>query len=388
MQRIDGRLLLMGCFLAVLSGCRAASAPPTAEVPPLNLPVATPVERTITDYEEYTGKIMSVERVNVMARADGYLSEIRFQPGGLVKKGDVLFVIDPRPYRAALDIAKGQFLQSQVRVDRLTKEHDRIEKLFRTGAGTAEDFDKIKGDLAEAKAAVAVAKGNVDQANLNLEFTEVKAPIDGRVGRQMVTVGNLVQGTMAAQATVLTDLVSVDRVYVYFDAPERDVLRYRRLRMNGKQVPDDRAALEVEVGLFDEVGWPHKATVDFAAERIDPGTGTQSFRAVLANPKDSLLTEGMFARVRVAFSDPYPGLVVADRAIVTIQGNKFLFVVNDQDTVEERQVELGRIVAPGMRHIKAGLRSNDRIAVANLQMLMAGAKVVPVPGPMPTPPGK
>jgi RND family efflux transporter MFP subunit len=388
MQRIHFWYGLAGCFLAALCGCRAASAPPPAELPPLNVPVATPVERTITDFEEYTGKIMSVERVNVMARADGYLSDIRFQPGGLVKKGDVLFVIDPRPYRASLDIAKGQLLQAQVRVDRLTKEHDRIEKLFRTGAGTAEDFDKIKGDLAEAKAAVAVAKGNVEQANLNLEFTEVKAPIDGRVGRQMVTVGNLVQGTMAAQATVLTDLVSVDRVYVYFDAPERDVLRYRRLRMNGKQIPDDRAALEVEVGLFDEVGWPHKATVDYAAERIDPGTGTQSFRAVLANPKDSLLTEGMFARVRVAFSDPYPGLVVADRAIVTIQGNKFLFVVNDQDTVEERQVELGRIVAPGMRHIKAGLRPNDRIAVANLQMLMAGAKVVPALGPMPTPPGK
>ncbi|HEX4590870.1 MAG TPA: efflux RND transporter periplasmic adaptor subunit [Gemmataceae bacterium] len=380
------RLALL--FGVLLAGCKPAAGPQALDLPPLDLPVAVPLEREVVDYEEYPGKVMSVERVNVMARADGYLKEIRFQPGQIVKAGELLCVIDNRPYKAALEIAKGQLLQAQARADRLVKEFDRIKRLIGTGAATREEFDRVTGDLGEAKATVAAAKAGVEQAELNVDFTEVRAPITGRVGRQLVTVGNLVQGSMAATATVLTDLVSVDKVYVYFDAPERDALHYRRLVQEKKLDRPDDGKVEVRVGLFDETGFPHRGVIDFIPERLDVGTGTLSFRAVVPNPGQALLAEGMFARVQVAFSKPYRALAVSDRAIVTNQGNKDLYVVNDQDTVEERPVELGRLIAPGLRHVKAGLKPGERVAVANLQRVMPAMKVKPVPAEMPLPAGK
>jgi RND family efflux transporter MFP subunit len=377
---------LLGTMLAV--GCHGAAGPQAVELPPIDLPVAVPLQRQITDYEEYPGKIMAVERVSLMARADGYLNEIRFTPGQLVKAGDVLFVIDDRTYKAALDIAQGQLLQSQARTDRLVKEYARIEKLVGTGAATREEFDKVVGDLAEARANVAVAKAGVEKAKLDLGFTAVKSPIDGRVGRQMVTVGNLVQGSMPSTATVLTDIVSVDKVYVYFDAPESDALRYRRL-VQTKQIDNPEGGkIPVSVGLFDETGFPHEGQIDFIPERLDAGTGTQTFRAVVPNPNRALFTEGMFARVRIAFSRPYPALAVADRAVVTNQGTKVLYVVTDKNVVEERPVELGRLISPGLRHVRGGLKPTDRIAVANLQRVMPGAKVAPALVEMPLPPGK
>jgi RND family efflux transporter MFP subunit len=374
--------------LTVFTGCHGPAGQQAVELPPIDVPVATPLQREVIDYEEYPGKIMAVERVSLMAQANGYLTEIRFTPGQLVKAGDVLFVIDDRPYKAALDIAKGQQLQAEARADRMAKEYARIEKLIGTGAATREEFERVAGDLAEARATVAAAKATVRQAELNLEFTQVKAPIDGRVGRQMVTVGNLIQGSVPSTATVLTDIVSVDKVYVYFDAPESDALRYRRA-VQAKQLDNaSDTKIEVAVGLFDETGFPHQGVIDFIPERLDPGTGTMTFRAVIPNPNQSLFTEGMFARVRVAFSRPYTGLAVADRAVVTNQGGKFLYVVTDQNTVEERPVQLGRLIAPGLRHVKAGLKATDRVAVANLHRLMPGAKVAPTVVEMPLPPGK
>jgi RND family efflux transporter MFP subunit len=378
----------MFAALLVVAGCKPAGGPQAVELPPIDLPVATPLEREMIDYEEYPGKVMSVERVNVMARADGYLTEIRFQPGQLVKAGEVLCVIDNRPYKAALGIATGQLLQAQAREARLVKEHDRLGKLIGTGAATGEEFDRVTGDLGEARATVAAAKATVDQAQLNLEFTEVRTPIAGRVGRQQVTVGNLVQGSMAATATVLTDVVSVDKLYVYFDAPERDALRYRRLVQNKNLDSPADGKVEVAVGLFDETGFPHHGIIDFIPEKLDAGTGTLSFRAVVPNPNNSLLAEGMFARVQVAFSKPKKCLAVSDRAVVTNQGDKFLYIVKGDDTVELRPVDLGRLIAPGLRHVKAGLKPGERVAVANVQRLMPGMKVKPVPAEMPLPPGK
>jgi RND family efflux transporter MFP subunit len=282
-----------------------------------------------------------------------------------------------------LDNVQAQLTQAEARMNRLTKDHARVARLLTTGAGTTEDFDKVDGELNEAKAAVNAMRANVQQAKLNLEFTEVRAPVDGRVGRQMVTVGNLVQGSVAS-ATVLTDLVSTDEVYVYFEAPERDALRYRRTML--ADVPNPREIkIEVEVALIDETGYPHKGLVDFVHERVDPGTGTQTFRARVKNPRGSLFAEGMFARVKVAFSKPYSTLAVADRAIVTVQGNKYLYIVNESDTVEERVVELGRLISPGLRQIKSGIRAGERVIVTNLQRVMPGAKVVPVPTAMPLP---
>jgi RND family efflux transporter MFP subunit len=385
-MRFHESALLLGAILGV--GCHGSAGPQTVELPPIDVPVATPVERQIVDYEEYPGKIMAVERVSLMAQANGYLTEIRFQPGQLVKAGDVLFVIDDRTYKAALEIAKGQLLQCEARAERLVKEHARIEKLIATGAATREEFDRVAGDLAEARANVVAAKATVRQHELNLEFTAVKAPIDGRVGRQMVTVGNLVQGSMPSTATVLTDIVSVDKVYVYFDAPESDALRYRRAVQNKKLDNPADNKIEVDVGLFDETGFPHKGVIDFIPERLEAGTGTQTFRAVVPNPNRALFAEGMFARVRVAFSRPYTGLAVADRAVVTNQGTKFLYVVSDQDVVTERAVELGRLIAPGLRHVLKGLKPTDRVAVANLHRLMPGAKVAPALVEMPVAPSK
>jgi RND family efflux transporter MFP subunit len=386
-RRFSRWALLIGAVFAG-AGCHGSARPQAVELPPIDLPVATPVQRQIVDYEEYPGKIMAVERVSLMAQANGYLTEIRFQPGQLVKAGEVLFVIDDRTYKAALEIARAQLLQCEARADRLAKENARMEKLITTGAATREEFDRVAGDLAEARANVVAAKATVRQHQLNLEFTEVKAPIDGRVGRQMVTVGNLVQGSTPSTATVLTDIVSVDKVYVYFDAPEGDALRYRRAVQN-KQLdnPADNK-IEVAVGLFDETGFPHQGVIDFIPERLEAGTGTQTFRAVVPNPNRALFAEGMFARVRVAFSRPYTGLAVADRAIVTNQGTKILYVVDDKNVVAERPVELGRLVAPGLRHVRSGLKATDRVAVANLHRLMPGAKVAPALVEMQATPGK
>jgi RND family efflux transporter MFP subunit len=372
-------------LLAALAGCKPGAGPQAATLPPVEVPVAKPLPVTVVDFEEYTGKVMAIERVNIMARADGYLSEIRFKPGEFVHKDDVLFVIDPRPYKAALDSAEAQLAQAEARVSRLTKEHTRLDKLRTTGAGSTEDFEKVEGELAEARATVQGMKANVQQAQLNLNFTEVKAPVDGRVGRQMVTVGNLVQGS-TANATVLTDLVSVEEMYVFFEAPERDVLRYRRTMVSEGRTDLRENPIEVEIGLFDEDGYPHPGIVDFAHERLDPGTGTQTFRARVKNPGGTLFADGMFARVKVAFSKPYQSLAVSDRAIVTIQGGKFLFIVNAEDKVEERQVQLGRLIGPGLRQIKSGIQASDRVAVSNIQRLMPGATVVPAPTEMPLPP--
>lgn len=385
-MRMNATRLTLAVALATLAGCKGPAAPQAVSLPPIDLPVATPLEVSVVDDEEYTGTVMAIERVNIMARADGYLSEIRFKPGEFVHKGDVLFVIDPRPYKTALENAKAQLVQADARVSRLTKDHARMSKLVTTGAGTTEEFDKVEGELAEAKAAVQSARAMVQQADLNLSFTEVRAPVDGRVGRQMVTVGNLVQGSTPGNATVLTDLVSVDEVYVYFEAPERDVLRYRRSMLSDASKNPSNTPIEIEVGLFDETGYPHKGVIDFVHERVDAGTGTQTFRAKVPNPRGSLFAEGMFARIRVAFSKPYPSLAVADRAVVTVQGNKYLYVVNDQNVVEERPVELGRLIGPGLRQVKAGLKAGDRVAVTNLQRVMPGAKVNPVPTTMPLPP--
>lgn len=383
---LSPRLVVLSALLAGLAGCKAASAPQAVALPPIDLPVAVPLEVSVVDFEEYTGKVMAIESVNIMARADGYLSEIRFKPGQFVHKGDVLFVIDPRPYKTALENAEAQVVQAEARVSRLTKDHARMSKLVSTGAGTTEDFDKVDGELAEAKAAVQSMRASVRQAELNLSFTEVRAPVDGRVGRQMVTVGNLVQGSTPGNATVLTDLVSIDEVYVYFEAPERDVLRYRRSVLSHSNANPNETPIEVEIALFDETGYPHKGVLDFVHERVDAGTGTQTFRAKVKNPSGSLFAEGMFARVRVAFSKPYPSLAVADRAVVTVQGNKYLYIVNDKDVVEERPVELGRLVGPGLRQVKAGLKPTDRVAVSNLQRVMPGATVKPAPTTMPLPP--
>jgi len=380
-----------GLFILLVSsaaGCRGSAGPQAVELPPIEIPVATPLKRQIVEFEEYPGKIMAVERVSLMAQANGYLREIRFTPGQLVKTGDVLFAIDDRPYKATLDISKGQALQAEARAERMAKEYARVEKLIGTGAATREEFERIAGDLAEAKAAVVAAKATVEKAELDLGFCQVKAPIDGRVGRQMVTVGNLVQGSVPSTATVLTDIVSVDKVYVYFDVPESDALRYRRAVQTRKVDSPSDNKIEVAVGLFDDTEFPHKGVIDFIPERLDAGTGTMTFRAVVPNPNRALFAEGMFARVRVAFSKPYDGLAVSDRAVVTIQGDKFLNLVNDKDTIEQRQVELGRLIGPGLRQVKAGLRPTDRVAVANLHRAMPGAKVVPVPAEMPLPPSK
>jgi RND family efflux transporter MFP subunit len=382
---ISSRLATLAFLVALgVTGCRAGGGPQAVTLPPVEAPFAAPLERTVVDWEEYTGKVMAIESVNIMARADGYLSDIRFKPGQFVHKNDILFVIDRRPYETALDNAKAMLAQAEARVKRLSKDHARMSRLVSTGAGTSEDFDKVDGDLAEAKATELANRAMVQQATLNLSFTEVRAPVDGRVGRPLVTVGNLVQGSIPSSATVLTDLVSVDEVYVYFEAPERDVLRYRRTMLGDKAEAD--VPIEVEIGLFDEVGYPHKGVIDFVHERVDPGTGTQTFRARVKNPNGRLFAEGMFARVKVAFSKPYQTLAVADRAVVTVQGDKFLYVINASDTVEERLVELGRLISPGLRQVKKGLQPGDRVAVSNLQRMMPGAKVAPVAAPMPLPP--
>jgi RND family efflux transporter MFP subunit len=336
--------------------------------------VARPLVRQITDWDEYTGRLAAVDSVEVRARVSGYLQSVHFDDGAIVEKGDLLFVIDPRPYRAVLHRTKAQAGQAEARLQLAHDERVRAERLFKSRAISEEELNARIATERTAAARLKAAEAAVQSAELDRGFTQVRAPISGRISRELVTEGNLISGG-TANSTLLTTIVSLDPMYVYFPADERAYLRYARLARRGVRPSSRRHSNPVRLQLADEKGFPHWGRMDFVDNRIDEATGTIMGRAVVPNP-NYLLVPGLFARVKLAGRRPFPALLIPDAAIGTDQAQKFVYVVGRDNIVGRKQVQLGEVY-DGLRVIRKGLTPIDEVIVKGVQRASAGSPVTP-----------
>ncbi|GAB4191719.1 MAG: efflux RND transporter periplasmic adaptor subunit [Wenzhouxiangellaceae bacterium] len=358
---------------ALLSGCNQSSNAP-AENPPPPVTVAKPVAQQITDWDEYTGRLEAVDEVEVRARVSGYLESIHFEDGELVNKGDLLFVIDPRPFVAVRDQAQATVAEAQARLRLAESEAKRGENLYEKRAISEEERDNRAQALVEARAALEGAQAMVTQSSLNVEFTEVRAPISGRISRKRVTEGNLINGG-TADSTLLTTIVSLDPIYLYFTADERAYLHYVRLAERGQRPSSRDHSNPVRMQLADEEGFPHVGRMDFVDNEIDEATGTMEGRAIFDNP-DRLLIPGLFARLQLLGEGPYEALLVPDSAIGMDQAQRIVYVLNDDNTVRRQTVKIGKLV-DGMRVIREGLSADDEVVVKGLMRVQPGNPVTP-----------
>jgi membrane fusion protein, multidrug efflux system len=365
---------LLACISIAISSCDsqthsdAQSAPP-----PPHVKIAQPLAQEVTEWDEYTGRIEAVSSVDIRARVSGYLEKVNFKAGARVKKGELLFEIDPKPFIAQLQYAQAELESAKVKRELAKNDLERAERLFSGKAISEEEHDARSKGARDSVASVQSAEANVNTAKLNLEFTKIRAPIDGRIGRELITEGNLVSGG-GGDATRLTFIVSTDPVYVYVDADEHLALKYRRQAhqtANSKAVEHTSAQLAVS----DEADFPHLGYLDYISPRADTATGTVSLRGVFANP-DDLLSPGYFARMRVRASVPYSAILVPDKAIATDQAQHFVWVIDQEQKVEYRKVVLGAHIGQS-RVITSGLSTQDWIVIEGLPRLMPGIKVNP-----------
>jgi multidrug efflux system membrane fusion protein len=364
-------------LLAVaLSGCGDKPAPQAAS--PLPVTVAQPTKRTVTDWDEFTGRFEAVEEVQVRARVGGFVNSVLFRDGAIVHTGDLLYLIDSRPFEAVAEQADGQLSDARAKAELAKRELDRGLSLVQTSAVSEQVVDQRRQALQAANAAILQAEGSLKAAQLNIEFTHVIAPISGRASRHLVSVGNLVQGSDGA-STLLTSIVSLDPIYIYFDMDEATYLRNNRLWFEGKRPSSRDTPNPVQVSLSGETKPSHDGKMDFLDNRLDLGTGTLRGRAVIPNTDLSVLP-GQFGRVRLIASAPYEALLLPDSAIATDQSRKIVFVVKEDDTVEARPVILGPL-DDGLRVIREGLKPEDRVIVDGLQRARVGAKVSPHAAP-------
>jgi RND family efflux transporter MFP subunit len=367
------RYALSGLLL-LLTACTQQSSPPPATPPP-KVTVSQPLSREVTEWEEYTGRLDAVESVEVRARVSGYLQSVNFKDGGIVKKGDLLFVIDPRPYQAELQRAKAELAVAIARFENAEKDFARAQLLLRSRAMSEEEVDTRSSARRQAQESVQAARAMVEAAQLNVEFTQVRAPISGRSSRNFVSVGNLINGG-AAQSTLLTTIMSLDPIYCYFETDERTYLKEMRRSRFGERANSHEGRTPVYLALADEAGFPHKGSIDFVDNRLDPNTGTITARAVVPNA-NLTLTPGLFARVRMSTSDKYKALLLPPEAVGSDLSQQFVFVVNDQNLAEYRKVTPGPII-DGLRVIRDGVQSDNWVVVNGIQRVKAGAKIDPV----------
>jgi membrane fusion protein, multidrug efflux system len=359
----------------LLTGCeekQAAAQAAAAPAPPIT--VAQPVKRTVTDWDEFTGRFDAVQQVQVRPRVGGFITDVEFRDGAFVKAGDLLYLIDARPFEAVATQADGQLSDARAKVELAKRELDRALTLQQSQNVADSTVDQRRQALQAARAAETQAEGVLKAAQLNVEFTHVTAPIDGRVGRHLVDIGNLVQGS-EGNSTILTSIVSLDPIYIYFDIDEATYLKYNRLWFEGKRPSSRDNPNPVEVTLTGEAKPSHKGSVDFLDNQLDVSTGTLRGRAVIPN-KDLSILPGQFGRVRLIASAPYEALLVPDTAVATDQARKILFVVKGDNTVEARPVVLGPL-DDGLRVVREGLKPEDRVVVDGLQRVRVGAKVTP-----------
>jgi RND family efflux transporter MFP subunit len=364
-----------------LAGC-SKQAPGAMKPAPATVVVSNPLARKVTDYAVFTGRTEAVKAVEIRARVDGYLIQMPFKEGADVKKGDLLFQIDPRPYQAAYDQAAAQVALCKARLTQADADFARTVELGKTpGAISKQDVDRFAALKGEAAAQLAAAEATAASAQLNLEFTNVVSPIDGMVSRYYVTEGNLVQSGQMGGGTLLTKVVSIDPMYVVFHVDEQTLLYARRLIREGKAKSARDSEIPIELGLSDSDAFPYHGVINFVDNQIDPKTGTLLVRGVFPN-KDRILSPGLMARVRVPLGEPHDALLVTERAIDTDQGQKILYVVNAKNEVMSRPIRVGALHS-GLRVIDRGIDAGERVIVNGLQRVRPGVVVDPKMGEMP-----
>jgi RND family efflux transporter MFP subunit len=350
---------------AMLAGCQRAAAPP--EPPPPTVSVAQPVHRQVPDWDDYAGRFEAVESVEVRPRVSGLLESVNFRDGENVRKGQLLFVIDPRPFAAQLAQAKAQLARAQAALANAEASLHRGESLMGSHVISQADLETLTATKLQAAADVASAQANVDANALNLEFTRVVAPIDGHISSHRVTAGNLVQ----ASSTLLTTIVTLNPIRFVFDSPESALLKYKRAQSGA--TPDN----PVDIRLQDETEYRWKGHIEFVDNALDEGSGTIRARALVANP-DGFLMPGMFGHMRRFATRAADAMLIPDEAVVNDQTRLVAYVVNADNIVAQRTIEVGRLV-DGMRVIRSGLEPADRVVVSGVQRARPGRKVSPQP---------
>ncbi|KAF1723013.1 efflux RND transporter periplasmic adaptor subunit [Pseudoxanthomonas wuyuanensis] len=383
------RILALAAFsalaIAVISGCSGQASegghPPAPEVS-----VAPVLIKEISQWDEFSGRVEAVETVQLRPRVSGYIDKVNYVEGQEVKKGDVLFTIDDSSYRTELARAQAELARARTQAELGRSEAARAKKLSELQAISTEEYEQRRAAADQGGANVAAAQAAVNAARLNLEWTRVRAPIDGRAGRALVTAGNLVSAGDAA--SVLTTLVSLDKVHVHFDADERSFLRYAEMTRNGERPNERDGKVPVQVGLVSENGFPHQGLVDFLDNQVDRSTGTIRARALLDN-SERRFTPGLYARVRLLGSGQFNAVLIDDKAVLTDQDRKYVYVVDDKGQAQRRDVTLGR-TADGLRIVQHGLKSGDRVVVSGVQKIFfpgmpVDAKAVAMGGTEPAP---
>lgn len=370
---LSWRLPLAIATALVLSACGKGEEA-SQQMPAAKVSVAEVIEQPINEWDEFTGRLEAPESVEVRPRVSGYIDKVAFDEGSLVKKGDLLFQIDPRPFQAEVKRLQAQLQQARASQTRAANEARRGERLRQSNAISAELADARASAATEAQAAVAATQAELDNALLNLSFTRITSPIDGRVSRAEITEGNLV----GAGQSLLTTVVSTDKVYAYFDADERVFLKY--IELARKAGSDARGASPVYLGLSSEAGHPHEGQLDFLDNQVNPRTGTIRGRAVFDN-RDGRFTPGLYARLKLVGSGTYPAALIKDEAVGTDLGKKFVLVLDKDNAVQYRAIELGPKLE-GLRIVRQGLSKGEKIVVNGLQRAMPGATVDPQAVPM------
>jgi len=342
----------------VLAGCGSQAAEKMAGPPPADVNVAPVLQKNVRQWDEYTGRIAAVETVELRPRVSGYIDRVAYQEGQEVKKGDLLFVIDQRPYQAQLAQAQAQLERARSDAKLAQSQDARAQALIAAKAISREDFDSRHAANESSNASVRAAEAAVTSARLNLQFTEMRAPISGRASRAFVTAGNLAQ----ADNTLLTTLVSLDPMYVYFDTDEQAYLRYHE---ETKTSAPSATAKPVRVGLANEAGYPHEGIVNFVDNQVDANTGTIRARAVLPNP-ERVFTPGLFARVQFQGGSEFEALLIEDKAVITDQDRKYVYVLAADNTAQRKDIVLGGSI-DGLRVVKSGLAVKDQVVVDGVQ---------------------
>jgi RND family efflux transporter MFP subunit len=365
--------LLPIALAALLAGCGQSQQAAAPQDPVVT--VAHPVSRTVVEQDEYVGRFVAVDSVEVRARVSGYLDQVHFTDGQMVKQGDLLFTIDKRPFQTSLDQASANLAQAHANLAFAEADLARGAQLVRDKTITEQTFDQRTQAKRVAEAAVAAQEAAVRQARLDLSFTELRAPVDGRIGDRRVSPGNLVTGGTGGNTTMLASIVSLDPIRFEFTFDEASYIRYERLSHDSKDMAGRSGSAQVSLRLIDEPDYAHEGHMDFVDNVIDRTSGTIRGRAVFANP-NGVFTPGMFGRVRVPGSPPYTALLVPDAAIATEQARKYVLAVDGDNVVRQKYVTPGQL-SGDLRVIKDGLTAEDRVVVNGLMRARPGIKVKP-----------
>jgi len=360
-------LLLLTAF--IIAGCN--QQPPSQAMPPPVVTVGKPVVKEIVEWDYYTAQTQAVDNVSIRPRVSGYIDNITFRAGSVVDQGELLFVIDPRPYQAALDQAQGQLRQAQAQQKLNDANLTRAEDLFQRHVIAKQDYDNSVAQKNGSDAQVIAAQAAVESAQLNLGFTQITAPIRGQISRELVTLGNLV----TSDQTELTTLVSIDPIYAYFNVDERAVMRYREARRTENATDVEQAKIPVDLQLEGETGFPHEGVIDFVNNTFDPSTGTLQVRGLFPNPTGFIIA-GSFGTVRIAGTPKHEAVLVADRSIGTDQDQRYLIIVQPDGTAKYQRVIPGPLV-DGLRVIREGLKGDESVVIEGVSKIRPNSKVMP-----------